>query len=98
MTRRFTRVGSRTRTSSKGGLSRKGSTTSCVWSSPSRDRTVRLMFDEQKADTAYGKAVLDGVRQFGCSYKGMFSTLHFHHRPARCATRPRGNVPDVPPA
>jgi hypothetical protein len=42
---------------------------------PSGNRTVRLMFGEQRADTPYGKAVLDGVVRLGCSYEGMFNTV-----------------------
>ena len=41
----------------------------------SGNRTVRLMFGDEKADTPYGKVILDGVKQLGCTYEGMFSTV-----------------------
>jgi hypothetical protein len=39
----------------------------------SGNRTVRLMFGEAKADSAAGRVVLDGLRELGCSYEGMFN-------------------------
>ena len=41
----------------------------------SGNRTVRLMFGEEKADSSYGKSVLARVAELGCSYEGMFSTV-----------------------
>jgi hypothetical protein len=41
----------------------------------SGNRTVRLMFEDEKADTPTGKRVLDGVVALGCSYEGMFNTV-----------------------
>ena len=41
----------------------------------SGNRTVRLMFRDQKADTPYGKGVLDDVRALGCTAENMFNTV-----------------------
>jgi hypothetical protein len=39
----------------------------------SGNRTVRLMFGEDKADSTFGKRVLDTITALGCSYEGMFN-------------------------
>ena len=41
----------------------------------SGNRTIRLMFGEQKADTDYGKGILDGIVALGCTFEGMFNTV-----------------------
>jgi Domain of unknown function (DUF4265) len=41
----------------------------------SGNRTVRLMFGEDKADSPAGQAVLGGIASLGCSYEGMFNTV-----------------------
>ena len=41
----------------------------------SGNRTVRLMFSGDDADTPYGTRVLDAVKALGCSFEGMFSKV-----------------------
>lgn len=41
----------------------------------SGNRTVRLMFGDEKSDTPFGEGVLGGILALGCSFEGMFSKL-----------------------
>ena len=41
----------------------------------SGNRTIRLMFGDERADTPFGTEVLGGIRALGCSYEGMFSRV-----------------------
>jgi Domain of unknown function (DUF4265) len=41
----------------------------------SGNRTVRLMFGDESAETPYGHRVLDGVAGLGCTYEGMFGQV-----------------------
>jgi hypothetical protein len=41
----------------------------------SGNRTIRLMFGDQTADSPSGASVLDRIRDLGCSYEGMFSRV-----------------------
>lgn len=41
----------------------------------SGNRTVRLMFGEEKPDTPYGERILARVVELGCTYEGMFGAL-----------------------
>jgi Domain of unknown function (DUF4265) len=41
----------------------------------SGNRTVRLMFRDDKAESPYGQRVLDGVTRLGCTFEGMFNTV-----------------------
>lgn len=42
---------------------------------PSGNRTLRVQFAHDEADTPAGKLILDGVIALGCTYEGMFSTV-----------------------
>ena len=41
----------------------------------SGNRTVRLLFGKERADTPDGKLVLDEIVRLGCTYEGAFSKL-----------------------
>lgn len=41
----------------------------------SGNRTIRLMFGDQTADTPFGADVLERIRELGCSYEGMFDRV-----------------------
>jgi hypothetical protein len=41
----------------------------------SGNRTVRLLFGSDRAETAFGHSVLDAVRSRGCTYEGMNDAL-----------------------
>jgi hypothetical protein len=42
---------------------------------PSGNRTVRMIFGDEKADTPYGQAVLEDIVGLGCTYEGMFNKV-----------------------
>jgi hypothetical protein len=41
----------------------------------SGNRTVRLILRDEDKDAPSGQRILDGIRDLGCSYEGMFSSL-----------------------
>jgi hypothetical protein len=41
----------------------------------SGNRTVRLMFGDEKADTPFGEEVLSAILALGCSFEGKFNKL-----------------------